>query len=57
MGRRKGSLRAAASYQTPPVCEMSLEDRMRLIANIIVDSIQAELEKIKSEDTEVTANV
>jgi hypothetical protein len=39
------------SYQAPPACELSTDDRLRLIANVIIDCIQANIQiPAKSED-------
>lgn len=29
------------NYRVPPACELSTDDRLRLIANIIIDRIEA----------------
>jgi len=56
MGRNKGSL-SKANYKTPPTCEMTIEDRMRIIANISVDRIKAKLKQAKDEKAKETDNV
>lgn len=39
------------SHQVPPACRLSTDDRLRLIANVIIDRIQADIQiPAKSED-------
>lgn len=40
------------NYRVPPACELSTDDRLRLIANIIIDRIEAKLKSAaKAEGT------
>lgn len=44
-------IRNKISNQAPPVCELSTDDRLRLIANVTIDCIQAEVnDTTKAED-------
>lgn len=53
MGRRKGS-RNKANYRVPPTGPLSLEDRLKLIAILIVDRILVDL-GVTSEEAETDA--
>jgi hypothetical protein len=53
MSRRKGSTNKA-DYKQSPACRLSTEDRMRVLANIIVDRILADTEvEIKKKASDV----
>lgn len=53
MGRHKGS-RNKIDYQVPPSGQLSLDDKLKLLAIIIVDRIIADIDDTK---TEANANV
>jgi hypothetical protein len=48
MGRHKGS-RSKINYQVPPSGQLSLDDKLKLIAIIIVDRIIADVDSRKME--------
>lgn len=49
MSRPKGS-KNNINYKVPPICQMSVEERLQIFANIIVDSIRADLAKDTNEE-------
>lgn len=48
MGRHKGS-KNKTTYRVPPSGQLSLDDKLKLIAGIIVDRILADINDINTE--------